>query len=148
MFGGVNILNLDNKGRLAIPAKHREVLLTNFSPTLVVTLEAKNHLLIYPESQWRLVEQKLIALPVGNPMLKAYQRLMLGHAETLEMDGFGRILIPTCLRELVFLNKEVGLVGMGNRFELWNAQDWKAETEAALILDRKVLNMALDEFSL
>lgn len=148
MFGGVSLLNLDNKGRLAVPAKYREILLATFSPKLVVTLEAKNHLLVYPESQWQVVEKKLVALPVGNPTLKAYQRLILGHAETLDMDGFGRILIPACLRELVALNKEVALVGMGNRFELWNVNDWKNITDAALIVDRKILDEALGEFSL
>lgn len=148
MFGGVSLLNLDNKGRLAIPARYREILLKTFGSVLVATFEAKNHLLIYPESQWQLIEKKLVALPAGNPALKAYQRLVLGHAETLEMDGVGRILIPAGLREIVFLEKAVALVGMGNRFELWNATDWKATTEDALMIDRKVLNEALGEFSL
>lgn len=148
MFGGVSLLNLDNKGRLAIPARYREILLKNFGSVLVATFEAKNHLLIYPESQWQLIEKKLVALPAGNPALKAYQRLVLGHAETLEMDGAGRILIQTGLREIVFLEKAVALVGMGNRFELWNATDWKVITEDALTIDRKLLNDALGEFSL
>jgi len=148
MFGGVSLLNLDNKGRLAIPARYREILLKTFGSVLVATFEAKNHLLIYPESQWQLIEKKLVALPAGNPALKAYQRLVLGHAETLEMDGVGRILIPTGLREIVFLEKAVALVGMGNRFELWNATDWKVITEDALMIDRKLLNEALGEFSL
>lgn len=148
MFGGVSLLNLDNKGRLAIQARHREILLSAFSPLLVVTLESKDHLLIYPESQWRLVESKLISLPAGNATLKAYQRLVLGHAETLEMDAFGRVLVPACLRELVPLNKEVALVGMGNRFELWNVSDWNGMTASALAVDREKLDAALGEFSL
>lgn len=148
MFGGVSTLSLDNKGRLAIPARHREVLLSTFKTTLVVTLESPDHLLVYPEENWHVVEEKLIALPTGNPALKAYQRLVLGHAETLEMDAAGRVLIPARLREQVSLNKDVALVGMGNRFELWNVADWDRLTDATLAMDRDTLNAALGDFSL
>lgn len=148
MFGGVSVLNLDGKGRLAIPAKHREVLLRLYSQSLVVTLEADDHLLIYPENNWREVEAKLLKLPTGNPVLKAYQRLVLGHAENQDMDSAGRILLPNRLRERVSLTKEVALVGMGNRFELWDVGRWDEQTTAALSISREELAQNLGDFSL
>lgn len=148
MIGGVSIVSLDSKGRLAIPARHRETLLTAFGHKLVVTLESSDHLLIYPEPNWRPVEARLLALPTGNPTLKRYQRLVLGHAETLEMDSAGRILLPARLRELTGLSHEVALVGMGNRFELWNAPEWDDQTHAALEISQADLALHLGDFTL
>lgn len=148
MFGGVSILSVDNKGRLAIPAKYREVLLHQYSPNLIITLESNDHLLIYPEKNWSAVQERLLKLPTGNPVLKAYQRLVLGHAETQNMDAAGRLLLPSVLRELVELNKEVALVGMGNRFELWDLVKWQEQTQQALQINRDDLADNLGDFSL
>ncbi|MFC3626599.1 division/cell wall cluster transcriptional repressor MraZ [Vogesella amnigena] len=148
MIGGVSLVSLDAKGRLAIPARHRETLLSAFGHKLVVTLDSPDHLLIYPEPNWKPVEQRLLALPSGNPTLKRYQRLMLGHAETLEMDSAGRILLPARLRELTGLDKDVALVGMGNRFELWDAAGWDDQTSAALEIDPADLAQHLGDFTL
>lgn len=148
MVGGVNLVSLDAKGRLAIPAKHRESIVTTLGSSLVVTLESSEYLILYPEFNWQPVQARLLALPTGNPILKSYQRLLLGHAETLEMDGAGRILLPARLRELTGLKKEVALVGMGNRFELWNAQNWEAQTHVALGMSQADLAMQLGDFSL
>ncbi len=148
MFGGVSILTVDNKGRLAVPARQREILLRLYSANLVVTLESDDHLLIYPENNWQEVQQRLLKLPTGNPVLKAYQRLVLGHAETQQMDASGRLLLPSVLRELVDLNKEVALVGMGNRFELWDLTRWQAQTQEALHIDSDALADELGDFSL
>ena len=93
MIGGVSIVSLDSKGRLAIPARHRETLLSAFGHKLVVTLESSDHLLIYPEPNWKPVEQRLLALPSGNPTLKRYQRLVLGRLDgrytSLDVDAAG-----------------------------------------------------------
>lgn len=148
MIGGVSIVSLDSKGRLAIPAKHRETLLSAFGHRLVITLESSEHLLLYPEANWKPVEERLLKLPAANPALKRYQRLMLGHADLLEMDAAGRILLPARLRELVKLDKDVALVGMGNRFELWDAVEWDAQTDAALELDPAELAQHLGDFTL
>src|SRR2546428_8656720 len=113
MFGGVSNVSLDSKGRLAIPARHREALLSAFGGCLVVTLDSPDHLLIYPEANWHEVEARLLKLPTGNPSVKAYQRVVLGHAEPLELDSAGRILLPAALRERISLEKDVALVGMG-----------------------------------
>ena len=124
MFRGSHDLTIDTKGRLAIPAKLREVLSRRFKtdenePNWVVTLDSRKRLLFYPESEWEKVEQKLLNLNVnGKPNLQLYQNLLLHNAETLEMDSAGRVLLPANLRRLVNFDKEVSLLGRVNRLEL------------------------------
>ncbi|MGL6070108.1 division/cell wall cluster transcriptional repressor MraZ [Craterilacuibacter sp.] len=148
MIGGVNILALDSKGRLAIPARHRETLLSAAGKRLVLTLDSPRFLLLYPEPAWRPVEARLLALPAANPMLQRYQRLVLGHAEAVEIDSAGRILLSARLRALVKLDKDVALVGMGNRFELWDAAKWEEQTREALDMDPADLAQHLGDFTL
>ncbi len=139
MFGGVSTLSLDNKGRLALPVRHRERLLADGDGRVVVTLDSPKFLLVYPEKNWLPVMEKLAALPVTQPAVRAYARLLLGNAETLEMDAAGRVLLPARLRQKTGLHKDVALVGMGHRFELWDAQAFEAETDAALALPAQAL---------
>lgn len=123
VFGGVSSLNLDSKGRLAIPAKHREVLSVLSQNRLVITIEPSGCLLVYPEVEWIPVRDQLNALSGAQMPIR---RLIVGHAEEMELDSAGRILVPPRLRALAELNKEVALVGMGNKFELWDDKRWSA----------------------
>ena len=154
MFRGSHDLTIDTKGRLAIPAKLREVLSRRFKtdenePTWVVTLDSRKRLLFYPESEWEKVEQKLLNLNVnGKPNLQLYQNLLLHNAETLEMDSAGRVLLPANLRRLVNFDKEVSLLGRVNRLELWDREQKQAETEAALSIDETELNFDLSQTDL
>lgn len=149
MFSGVTSLNLDSKNRLAIPAKYRDSLSSEYGDTLVVTLESANCLLIYPESIWFEVRKKIQNLPNSvHPLVKSYQRLVLGHAETLEVDKAGRILLPLTLRNMVGLAREVSLVGMGDRFELWDKAKWDVETGKALQLSAEDLSVLLNGFNI
>ena len=154
MFRGSHDLTIDTKGRLAIPAKLREVLSRRFKtdenePNWVVTLDSRKRLLFYPESEWEKVEQKLLNLNVnGKPNLQLYQNLLLHNAETLEMDSAGRVLLPANLRRLVNFDKEVSLLGRVNRLELWDREQKQAETEAALSIDETELNFYLSQTDL
>ena len=154
MFRGSHDLTIDTKGRLAIPAKLREVLSRRFKtdenePKWVVTLDSRKRLLFYPESEWEKVEQKLLNLNVnGKPNLQLYQNLLLHNAETLEMDSAGRVLLPANLRRLVNFDKEVSLLGRVNRLELWDREQKQAETEAALSIDETELNFDLSQTDL
>lgn len=154
MFRGSHDLIIDTKGRLAIPAKLREVLSRRFKtdenePNWVVTLDSRKRLLFYPESEWEKVEQKLLNLNVnGKPNLQLYQNLLLHNAETLEMDSAGRVLLPANLRRLVNFDKEVSLLGRVNRLELWDREQKQAETEAALSIDETELNFDLSQTDL
>ncbi|MCE2705630.1 MAG: division/cell wall cluster transcriptional repressor MraZ [Proteobacteria bacterium] len=149
MFGGVTHLNLDLKNRIAVPAKYREELLTKFGNRVTLTLESPKYLLIYPENNWTIVRDKIQNLETSShPLVKSYQRLVLGYAETMEVDKSGRILLPSALKNLVKLDKEVVLVGLGNRFELWGKENWEAETKNALDAKADDLASLLNGFSL
>lgn len=132
MFRGVNNLNLDAKGRLAIPTRYREPLHTQCDGTLVVTVDPDHCLLLYPLPEWVEIERKLMKLPALNPSVRRLQRLLVGHATECELDGSGRILLPPPLREFARLDKQVVLVGQGNKFELWEATAWNERREGWL----------------
>lgn len=125
MFRGITAVNIDAKGRLAIPTKYREGLLASDSGKLVMTIDTEtNCLLLYPMSEWEVIESKLQALPSFNPQARRIQRLLIGHATETEMDSAGRILVSQILREYARMEKKVMLVGQGKKFELWNEAEW------------------------
>lgn len=149
MLGGVTNLNLDLKNRLAIPAKYREDLQAHVAGRLIITLDSAQCLQIYPESEWEIVRNKIQNLPNSvHPVVKSYQRLVLGHAELVELDKAGRILIPATLKLMVALERELVLVGMGNRFELWDRSKWQLETEKALSASAEDLASLLNGFNI
>lgn len=120
MFRGVTNVTLDAKGRLAIPTRHRARLIEQGAGQLIVTVDSGHLLLLYPLPEWIKVEHKLNALPTTNPRARQLQRLLVGHATEVELDGAGRVLLPPALREFAALDKRVALVGQGNKFELWD----------------------------
>jgi len=124
-------LALDGKGRLAIPTKYRDPLMARCAGRLIVTLDPTNCLLLYPFPDWAPIEAKLNALPSFNPVNRMMQRILVGSASDVEMDGAGRILLPALLRARARLDKDVVLVGQGNKFEIWNAADWQQQFDAA-----------------
>jgi MraZ protein len=124
LFRGVSVLNLDAKGRLAIPARYREQLQACCASRLVITVDADHCLLIYPEPNWVEIERKLERLPSFNPTARKLQRLYIGHAQDVEMDAQGRVLLPPSLRDFASLDKRVAPVGQGNKFELWDEDAW------------------------
>ena len=125
MFRGVAQLNLDSKGRLAVPARFRDVLTERCGGQLVVTADSDRCLLIYPLPDWEPIEQKLMSLSSFNARIRELQRRLVGYAEDVAMDASGRILVPPALREFAQLEKSAVLVGQGNKFELWNKEGWE-----------------------
>lgn len=133
MFRGVQHINMDAKGRLAMPARQREPLLSRCDGQIVVTIDTQSAcLVVYPLPEWERIEQDIQSLPALNPAVKRFQRLMLGYATDLELDGSGRMLLPQPLREYAQLDKKLVLVGQGNKLELWSEALWLAEREQAL----------------
>jgi len=125
MFRGVTILNLDAKGRMAIPTKYRERLQLSAEGQLVITLDVSDPcLLIYSLTEWEEIERKLVRLPSLNKKAARLKRLLLGHASEVDLDSHGRILLPPALRELVHLEKRIILLGQGNKFEVWDETTW------------------------
>lgn len=126
MLNGVSKLNLDAKGRLAIPSRYRDRLMQDCAGRLVVTLDQERRMVIYPYNEWKVVEAKLVALPISKMAVKL-KRLMLGHASDCDMDKNGRINLPSYLREKNKLDKQIVLVGIGNKFEVWDEESWDLE---------------------
>jgi len=124
MFRGVNALTLDSKGRLAIPTRYRDELVRVANGRLVVTVDRDHCLLLYPLPEWEEIERKLVKLPSFNAPARRLQRLLIGHATEVELDGSGRILLPPPLREFAALDKTVVMIGQGNKFEIWDEAQW------------------------
>jgi len=125
LFLGSHTINMDAKGRMAIPTKIRESLASFCDGRIVVTAHTEERcLLVYPESQWQEILPKIENLPSFNKMARRAQRLLIGYATPLEMDGNGRILVPPTLREYASLEKKLMLVGQGKKFELWSENGW------------------------
>ncbi len=152
MFRGANAINLDTKGRLAIPTKYRQSLLDDCTGQLVCTVDTQQScLLLYPLPEWEEIELKLSKFSSMVPAERRMQRLLLGYATEGEMDKSGRILIPTPLRQHAKLSKEVMLVGQLNKFEIWDAHVWADQIESDMETERSgdfELTERLQDFSL
>ena len=148
MFRGISQLNLDVKGRLAVPARHRDALLERCAGHLVITADADRCLLVYPLPDWELIQQKLESLSNLDPRVRELQRRVIGFAVDVDMDGAGRVLISPALREYAQLDKAVVLVGQGRKFELWNKDTWDGMIAKAAPLTPGNLPPELEGFSL
>lgn len=112
---------IDAKGRLIIPAKFRETLGEEF----VVTKGLDGCLFVYDNAEWSAFEEKLKSLPLTNKDARKFVRFFLAGAATVEVDKQGRILVPNVLREFAELEKEVVLVGVASRVEIWSRSRWE-----------------------
>ena len=125
MFRGATLVNLDSKGRLAVPTRYRELLIGESQGQMVCTIDLHQPcLLLYTLPEWEIIEKKLARLSSMNPLERRVQRLLLGHASECQMDNAGRLLLANTLRQHAKLTKEVMLVGQFNKFELWDEQTW------------------------
>ena len=132
LFRGVTKINLDTKGRLAIPTRYRQQLRDYCGAALVVTVDTDRCLLIYPANEWQGIEEKLMELPSYNKAARQLQRLLVGHATEVEMDAQGRVLLPPPLRQFAALDKHVVLIGQGKKFELWDEDSWNQQRDGWL----------------
>lgn len=125
MFRGATKLSLDDKGRMVMPTRHRERLRDIAEGRVVVTVDRDQCLLIYPQPEWEVIERKLMALPTLHAQSRRLQRLMVGHATELQLDGHGRLSLTPELREFAALKRQAMLIGQGGRFELWDEARWQ-----------------------
>ena len=133
MFRGVNNVNIDAKGRIAIPARYRNQLLHHCGAEMVVTIDTDERcLLIYPQPDWDDIQRKVESLPSFNVSARRVQRLLIGHATDIQMDGSGRILLTPPLREYAKLDKKGILLGQGKKLELWEESAWLARRDSWL----------------
>jgi MraZ protein len=129
VFQGAAALNLDAKGRMSIPARHRDALLIQCEGRLTVTRHPHGCLLLFPRPTWEAHREQIAAWPMS---ARAWQRIFLGNASDVELDSAGRILVAPELRSAVGLQRDVMLLGMGTHFEIWDAVKL-AEDEAQAI---------------
>ncbi|WP_461809810.1 division/cell wall cluster transcriptional repressor MraZ [Faecalimonas sp.] len=113
--------SIDAKGRLIIPSKFREELGENF----VITKGLDGCLFLYPDSEWKIFEEKLRTLPLTNKDARIFTRFFLGSAVDGGLDKQGRVLISSALRNFANLEKEVVLVGVLDRVEIWDKAKWE-----------------------
>lgn len=130
MFQGASNLNLDAKGRLAVPARHRDALQIKSEGRLTLTRHPHGCLLLFPRPVWESFREQVVAWPMS---ARSWQRIYLGNAVDVEMDASGRVLISPELRRAALLEKDVMLLGMGTHLEIWDAAAYErheAETLA------------------
>lgn len=133
MFRGVNPINLDAKGRMALPARYRESVRLHCEGRMVVTIDTEDQcLLLYPQPEWDEIQAKIDALPSFNRAVRRIQRLLTGHATDLELDANGRMLLPAPLRDYAELDKKIILLGQGNKFEIWSEALWNSTRDEYL----------------
>ncbi len=132
MFLGSHAINMDAKGRFAVPTRVREELMTACDGRLVITANYEERcLLVYPEPEWQELLPKIEKLPNLNKAASRLQRLLMGYACPMEMDGNGRLLLPSTLRDYAGLEKKLMLVGQAKKLELWSEERWYSWLDAS-----------------
>jgi MraZ protein len=129
VFEGGAGLMLDGKGRVTVPARHREALKATCNDQLTITKNPKRCLTIFPRPAWESFRARLLALPMSND---DWRRIYIGSASHVEIDAASRVLIAPELREWAAIERDVLLIGMGARFELWDKTRHEAHEATVL----------------
>lgn len=131
--------SLDLKGRVMMPAKLKE----DMGEKFIITSGLDGCLFGFSKAEWNKFEDKLKTLPITNKNARNFVRFFLSGATECELDKQGRFLIPSKLREAAKLDKEIVIIGAGTRIEIWNREDWQAQTnEENLSIEEIEKNMA------
>jgi MraZ protein len=145
VFRGISGIKIDAKGRVAMPTRYRERLRLDTN-VVVLTIDTEERcLLLYPLPAWEEIEAKLASLPSFNPAARRIQRLLIGHATDVEMDGQGRILLPPLLRDYAKLDKRAMLIGQGRKFEVWDEAHWNERRMKWLLEESNAMESELPE---
>ena len=126
---------------MVVPTRYRAQIAELAQGKLVVTIDKDQCLLIYPLPEWEQIERKLMSLPSLNATARRLQRLMVGHATDLPLDGHGRLLLPPELRAFAKLGRYGMLIGQGNRFELWDEARWNQRRDEWLASEETAGNL-------
>jgi MraZ protein len=129
VFQGASQVNLDAKGRMAVPTRIRDPLTQGGTVKLVLTAHPEGCLLLYPAPGWEPVRAQVMAFPSLNRELSLWKRLLVGFAEETELDGAGRLLVSPELRDFAHITRPVMLVGQGSHYEIWDLDSWKQQLE-------------------
>ena len=123
---GTHEYQLDPKGRVSLPARFREV----FAEGAFLTLGQDRCLYVFPRAEWDRVRADIDALPLSDTASRAYQRAFLGQSGEVKLDAQGRVTIPPKLRELAGIRKEVSVLGLGGRMEIWDRETYERYSSA------------------
>ena len=136
MFRGISAINLDDKGRLAVPTKYRNELQDCCERQMIVTVAVNERcvgesgcLWLYPLPEWEHLEETINKLPTLNKTAVKLKRFLIGNASECEMDGQGRLLLPEKLRKFAGMDKKIVLAGQLNKFEIWSEDAWIAKEQ-------------------
>ncbi len=130
MFQGASALNLDAKGRMSVPAKHRDALLVQGEGRVTLTKHPDGCLMVFPRPEWEAFRARVAQLPMDAHW---WRRIFLGNATELDLDSAGRILVSPELRSAAGIQREVILLGMGSHLELWDAATYATKEQAAMM---------------
>jgi MraZ protein len=148
MFQGATALSLDAKGRLAIPARHREALVSASDGQIVLTAHPHRCLLLYPASGWEPIRAKVLAASSFDERSAMYQRLLVGYACDETLDSTGRLLVPPELRQFAQFEKQIWLFGQGSHFEIWSDAAWQRQQDNFFSMGNQPLPPGLEGLSL
>ena len=125
MFYGEYEHSLDKKGRLILPARFREAAKTNYIEKFFITRGLDNCLFMFPEEEWKTQEAKFKSMPFTKSQSRRFNRLYFSGAQEAVFDKQGRILIPKYLKEFAGIRRDVMIIGVSNRIEIWDLEKWK-----------------------
>jgi len=148
VFQGASELSLDAKGRLTVPASHRDVLQVQAEGRLVVTAHPHRCLLLYPRPAWEPIRERLMGFSSLERQTSMVQRLLVGFAKDVDMDAAGRVLLAPELRRFAALERQVMLVGQGSHFEIWGLEAWEKQVEQIVAQGDNLLPPGMESFSL
>lgn len=123
---GEHHYQVDAKGRISLPTKFREA----FEDGVYLTLGQDGCLFAFPRSEWDRRKEEVQALPISDPMNRAYARMFFGNADRVDLDPQGRLVLPRTLRETAHLGRQVAVVGVSDRLEIWDGAEWGRYREA------------------
>ncbi|BEI34631.1 MULTISPECIES: division/cell wall cluster transcriptional repressor MraZ [unclassified Polynucleobacter] len=129
MFQGASALNIDAKGRMSVPARHRDALLLQGEGRVTLTKHPDGCLLLFPRPEWEAFRARVAQLPMDAHW---WRRIFLGNAAEIDLDGAGRVLITPELRTAANIEREIMLLGMGSHLEIWDANTYAAKEQAAI----------------
>ncbi|MDI9348223.1 MAG: division/cell wall cluster transcriptional repressor MraZ [Methylacidiphilales bacterium] len=145
MFRGTSEVSLDDKGRFLLPSKFRNIILSN---GIIATKDPYDHcILLYPQSEWKIIEEKLSLLPNLEIEHRKVLRMLVGGAEELHLDKSGRLLLPSHLRAHAQMEKDAVCVGQMKKIEMWSAKKWNLLQDIDN-QDRRLLNNSLESLCL
>ena len=148
MFQGATQINLDAKGRMAVPTRSRDPLTAGGTVGLVLTAHPDGCLLLYPLPAWEPIRARVMAFPSLDRQFSLWKRLLVGFAEDVALDSAGRLLVSPELRGFAHIDRQVMFVGQGSHFEIWDLERWNAQLEALRSGGSPTLPPGMENFSL